>query len=63
MCEVLDRVENRGIEKGIKKGIRQGENEFAMLMRSLFAEGRLDEAKHAAEDREYRHMLMNEMLH
>lgn len=24
MCEVLDKVENRGIKKGIKKGIRQG---------------------------------------
>ena len=24
MCEVLDRIENRGIEKGIKKGIEQG---------------------------------------
>ena len=71
MCEVLDRVESRGIEKGIekgikkgiRKGIRQGENKFAMLMSSLFAEGRLEEAKHAAEDREYRHMLMKEMLH
>jgi len=24
MCEVLDRVENRGIEKGIQKGIQKG---------------------------------------
>ena len=24
MCEVLDRVEARGIEKGIEKGIEQG---------------------------------------
>jgi len=24
MCEVLDRIENRGIEKGIERGIEQG---------------------------------------
>ena len=24
MCEVLDRIENRGIEKGIEKGIKKG---------------------------------------
>ncbi|MGM9921833.1 MAG: transposase [Bhargavaea sp.] len=24
MCDVLDRVENRGIEKGIEKGLEEG---------------------------------------
>ena len=43
MCEVLDRVENRGIQKGIQKGIRkgiqkgiiQGENTILSLMNYL----------------------------
>lgn len=26
MCDVLDKVENRGIEKGIEKGIVKGES-------------------------------------
>ena len=25
MCEVMDRIEQRGIKKGIKKGIREGQ--------------------------------------
>ena len=24
MCDVLDRIENRGIQKGIQKGMREG---------------------------------------
>ena len=35
MCEVLDRVENRGIQKGIQKGIIQGENTILSLMNYL----------------------------
>ena len=43
MCEVLDRVENREIQKGIQKGIRkgiqkgiiQGENTILSLMNYL----------------------------
>lgn len=31
MCEVLDKIENRGIEKGIKKGIAQGITAFVKL--------------------------------
>lgn len=53
MCEVLDRIENRGIQ--------QGENTFAELMSMLFAQGRIEDAKRAAEDQEYRHMLIREL--
>ena len=28
MCDVLDKVENRGIEKGIVKGESRGENKW-----------------------------------
>ena len=65
MCEVLDRIENRGIRRGLRQGfqqgIQQGENDFAELMSTLFAQGRIEDAKRAAEDREYRHMLISEL--
>ena len=32
MCEVLDRVENRGIKKGIEKGIEKANIETAIKM-------------------------------
>lgn len=54
MCEVLDRIENRGIQ--------QGENDFAELMSNLFAQGRIEDAKRAAEDREFRHILAGELF-
>lgn len=64
MCDVLDRIENRGIQQGvqqgIQQGIQQGENAFAKLMQILFAQGRMEDARRAAEDREYRHVLMKE---
>lgn len=33
MCDVLDKVENRGIEKGIVKGESRGENKMALLVK------------------------------
>jgi hypothetical protein len=35
---------------------------FAQLMQKLFALGRADDARRAAEDKVYRHELMKEML-
>ena len=35
MCDVLDKVENRGIEKGIVKGESRGENKMALLVKTL----------------------------
>ena len=48
MCEVLDKVENRG------------ENKMALLMKKLFDQNRVDDAKKASENEEYRAKLMKE---
>ena len=39
MCDVLDKVENRGIEKGIVKGESRGENKMALLVKCLSTSG------------------------
>ncbi len=66
MCEFLDFVENRGINKGrIEgeiKGELKGENNTALLMKHLFDQNRIDDAKLAASDDNYRHKLMKELL-
>ena len=56
MCDVLDKVENRGI----KKGKAEGEDNLALLMSKLFAQNRVDDAKRASEDKVYRTQLMKE---
>lgn len=56
MCDVLDRIENRGIQQGIQ----QGENLLAQLIQKLFALGRVEDVKRVAEDKEYRQMLLKE---
>ena len=56
MCDVLDRIENRGIQQGIQ----QGENLLAQLIQKLFALGRVEDVKRMAEDKEYRQMLLKE---
>lgn len=57
MCEVLDRIE----EKGKTEGRVEGEDVAMALMQKLFAAGRLDDAKRAAEDPTYRRQLMKEL--
>ncbi len=52
MCEVLDKVENRGKA--------EGENKMAPLMKMLFDQNRIDDAKKASEDEAYRAKLMEE---
>ena len=58
MCEVLERVENRGIQigmqKGTQSGIQQGEDMFALLVKKLLVCGRMDDIRQATEDRAYR---------
>lgn len=65
MCEVLDRIENRGIAKGISqgiaKGISQGENSAFSLVKFLMDHNRLDDLKKASEDESYRSKLMTEL--
>jgi hypothetical protein len=48
-------------DKGIQQGIQQGEDLLAQLMTKLFSLGRTNDAKRAAEDKEYRRMLMEEL--
>ena len=50
MCDVLDKVENRGIEKGIVKGESRGENKMALLVKKLLDQNRIDDVKRASED-------------
>lgn len=57
MCNVLDRIENQGIEKGKS----EGEDKMALLMRKLFEQNRIEDAKRASEDKAYREQLMKEL--
>ena len=69
MCEVLERVENRGMDRGIqigiqrgtKTGIQQGEDMFALLVKKLLECGRMEDIRRATEDRAYRQKLMEEL--
>lgn len=61
MCEVLERVENRGIQIGTQTGIQQGEDMFALLVKKLLECGRMDDIRRATEDRAYRQKLMKEL--
>lgn len=62
MCDVLDKVESRGIEKGIAKGVAkgkaegeiEGKNQMALLVKKLLNQGRMDDVKRASEDEVYR---------
>ena len=74
MCEVLDKIENRGIEKGIAQGltqgiaqgmtqgIAQGEDNAFSLVKILIANNRLEDLKRVSEDESYRNKLMAELL-
>ncbi len=53
MCDVLDKVENRGKTEGA--------NSVALLMKKLFDQNRIEDAKRASEDKEYRTQLMKEL--
>ena len=61
MCDVLDKVENRGIEKGIVKGESRGENKMALLVKTLLDQNRIDDVKRASEDEKSRAELMKEL--
>lgn len=50
MCDVLDKVENRGIEKGIVKGESRGENKMALLVKKLLDQNRIGDVKRASEE-------------
>ena len=56
MCEILDKVENRGIAKGNA----EGKSQMADLMKRLLDENRIEDAKRAAEDPAYCDELMKQ---
>ena len=58
MCEVLDQVENRGIQKGII----QGEDTILSLMNYLLSNNRAEDAKKVTEDKAYRNKLLTEIF-
>ena len=66
MCEFLDYIENRGINKGRIEGILEGEikgeTNTALLMKHLFDQNRIDDARRASSDDSYRQKLMKELL-
>ena len=61
MCDVLDKVENRGIKNGIVKGESRGENKMALLVKKLLDQNRIGDVKRASEDEKSRAELMKEL--
>ena len=60
MCEVLDKVENRGIAKGKVEGEIEGKNQMALLVKKLLDQSRIDDVKRVSEDEAYRDQLIKE---
>ena len=60
MCDVLDKVENRGIAKGKIEGEMEGKAQVTTLMKKLFEQNRIDDAKKASEDATYCDRLLKE---
>lgn len=61
MCEVLDRIENCGIDKGKAEGRIKGRTQVMALMKKLFEQNRIDDAKKASEDAAYYDRLLKEL--
>ncbi len=53
MCDVLDKVENKGEIKG--------KNQMALLVKKLLDQSRIEDVKRASEDETYRDKLMKEL--
>ena len=60
MCEVLDIIENRGIEKGLEKGRQEGADMVSKLNELLLNEGNIDKLRRANTDKDYRYKLLRE---
>ena len=57
MCDVLDKVEN----KGKAEGKIEGKNQMALLVKKLLDQSRIEDVKRASEDKTYRDKLMKEL--
>ena len=60
MCEVLDIIENRGIERGLEKGRQEGADMVSKLNELLLNEGNIDKLRRANTDKDYRYKLLRE---
>lgn len=60
MCELLDKYENRGLERGMAQGIERGKECVNDLIRHLIGDGRIDEIERAVFDMEYQNKLFAE---
>ena len=60
MCEVLDIIENRGVEKGLEKGRQEGADMVSKLNELLLNEGNIDKLRRANTDKDYRYKLLRE---
>lgn len=58
MCEILNQIENRGIEKCISQGISR----CMALTHFLIVSNRLSDLKRATEDENYRDCLLKELF-
>ena len=50
----------QGIEQGVEQGVEQGMDRLGALVGRLIDAGRLDDAKRASEDADYREALLAE---
>lgn len=65
MCELLDKIENRGYDRGVNEGVKfgkiegkiEGEAKTSSLFLALLKEGKTAEALKASEDEGYRKKL------
>ena len=59
MCDVLDKVEN----KGKAEGKIEGKNQMALLVKKLLDQSRIEDVKRASEDEAYRAKLMEHIVY
>lgn len=55
------RTREEALEQGIEQGIEQGMDRLGALVGRLIDAGRLDDAKRASEDADYREALLAEL--
>lgn len=60
MCNLSDRIEEKGIEQGIEQGQKIGENKFAALTEKLLQDNRMTELQQVTGDEELREHLYKE---
>lgn len=64
VCKALNDIkkdaEKKGMKQGVKQGVKQGETRLGALMQKLLADGRMEDARLAAEDERERSRLYRE---